>query len=242
MATAMHEGTTLQKSIVWKKFHDVVENGYNKTDPDAVAEWASLCHDEAEEAYYFIHPEQKCFPVSVTVGARWAAEVLPKVSIEAFGRTRTRLCWHIAEGWLFSRGAEDEKQFAAVLRDWPKEEQKMAADVVRQVLEYRFPLDPKHFDNPNDRLLRFLADTELSPVETADLAVITDRVDAVTGARSVVRTVAKALGKYLPVHELVGAAKQTLAARNPAPPPATEPLHQAKAKKPRSRRKKRNRT
>ena len=206
MATAMHEGTTFQQSIAWKEFHEIIDRGLNKTDPVRVCELTRLCWEEVQESYYHDRPNEQYFGGCVTVGAHWAVKILPKVSSEAFTDARMRLCGYIAEGWLFCKDGEDEGLFANTLRSWSNNEQKRAADIVRQTLEFRFPIPLQDRKNPSDRLLRFLAGTKFNSVETI-MPELTELFEETRDERRVVRTVAKALGNYLSIPELVQAAR-----------------------------------
>lgn len=206
MATAMHEGTTFQQSIAWRTFHAILDQGFEKESDERLRMLANLCAEEIGEVHYHEQSSKKYFGGLVTAQAHWAVQVLPKVPF-VYPQTRMHLCGRVSEGWLFCKNEADERRFAHVLREWPHSEQAAAANVVRQVMTFRFPIPLEGRENPSRRLLRFLCETRIESFKEGLSIAFVAHMEKHIGHRNVFRAVTKALGNYLPTHDVVRAAK-----------------------------------
>jgi hypothetical protein len=172
------------QSVAEKRFRDIIS--YNMTHADTdLQRYADIWHEEEINRVKAAHPSNLwCFGVSVKFEAQWASDILQFVSGE-YPKTRKFLARIIVDGWLGCRELAEEKIFAQRLREWPKVEGKLAADAIRETLEFRAS------DNPSKRIGRFFRFA--SPIEDCNTEVAV--------------TMMKAAVKWMPVSHVIDMGK-----------------------------------
>lgn len=191
-----------KRSVAEEKFWNLLPYPKTPDSDNTLCVLAEVCSSEAEAAAKAAAPDQYCFGVMATVRGRWAAHAAadPRMTMELYPKTKKRLCNYVADGWLGTRERTEEAFFADVLRQWPAAEAKQAADVVRQIIEFR--------SNGEGKLLKRMGRFFIAPLSVVE-----------EGSDEIPRTILKAIAKYAEPEDfaLMGQAFHALQAGQAAP-------------------------
>ncbi|MFT5849274.1 MAG: hypothetical protein ACI9H6_000075 [Patiriisocius sp.] len=196
MTKVLHEGTTIQQSIAWISFHNIVQSKLINEDDEKLKVYADLCWREAVETREsLISSSERCFHKTVTFGGEWAVDILPLVP-KVFPKTRTRLHAFVVDSWLHTQDKDLESRLAQILYNTQRDEYDAVSGVIRKTLESRLG-NPSLDKKPIERFVRLI---EASQSERGQV----DEIVAAAGCENViVRTVFKAIARYADMSEVV---------------------------------------
>jgi len=140
MATAMQneaKASNIRKPTTAEQSFEITARLNNKNEDGRLDVMAEICCKEAVARAEEAQPNEKCFSFAVTVAGEWAYWALSRVSPN-LPKTRGRLARYIADGWLGTKNLEAEARFVRTLGNWPPEDEKVACNAIRLVVEQRY--------------------------------------------------------------------------------------------------------